>query len=271
MFRFCCHNRVSDSVIGWLGWGASRSFRYAAHVKIPIRMPPCGNSLWELLVVANELKEWAKMRYESCHANLSIPLLLKPATFLTTQMFIESLQRHLHVCAQVDLPNYSKRDPVFWNVISIREPFRPIPNPAGFLKFHSILCLDIVGTEGLDESELNNAPQPEHLKNAFRFADSIPNEPILVHCWAGVSRSTALALSLLVRAMHLQGLEEDEIVEQACEILLVIRPQAAPNPMVLEFGLSQFLEASSANRLMTRLVNHPPLFQNRYKGASPKT
>jgi predicted protein tyrosine phosphatase len=184
-------------------------------------------------------------------------------------MFITPLQRHLHVCAQVELPAYSKRDPGFWNVISIREPYRPTPNPAGFRKIHTMLCLDVVGTDGMDESELVHAPREKHLDEVFQFADSVPGQPLLVHCWAGVSRSTGVALALLVRAMHLDGYSEDEIVNKACEILLEIRPQAAPNPMVLEIGLSRFMDADSAKRLMVRLVNDPALFQNRHKGASP--
>lgn len=184
-------------------------------------------------------------------------------------MFIEPLQRHLHVCAQADLPAYSKRDPGFWNVVSIREPIRPIPNPTGFRKFHTMLCLDVVGTDGMDESELIHAPRAEHLGEVFRFADSVPGEPLLVHCWAGISRSTAVALTLIVRAMHFVGYSEDEIVSEACEILLEIRPQAAPNPMVLEIGLSRFMDPISANQLMARLVNQPQLFQNRHKGALP--
>lgn len=184
-------------------------------------------------------------------------------------MFIQHLQRHLHVCAQAELPTYSKRDPGFWNVVSIREPYRPTPNPAGFRKFHTMLCLDVVGTDGMDESELIHAPRAEHLDEVFQFADSVSGEPLLVHCWAGVSRSTAVALALIVRAMHANGTTEAEMVNEACEILLEIRPQAAPNPLVLELGLSQFLDLESAHRLMTRLVNQPALFQNRHKGASP--
>jgi len=186
-------------------------------------------------------------------------------------MFVEPLQRHLHVCAQVDLPSYSKRDPGFWNVVSIREPSRPIPNSAGFRQIHTMLCLDVVGTDGIEENELIHAPRLEHLEAVFQFADNIPDEPLLVHCWAGVSRSSAVALALIVRAMHFDGYSEDEIVNEACETLLALRPQAAPNPLVLEIGLSLFLDTDSASRLLVRLVNHPELFQNRYKGASPNT
>lgn len=184
-------------------------------------------------------------------------------------MFIEPLQRHLHVCAQVELPRYSKRDPGFWNVVSIREPYRPTPNPVGFRKIHTMLCLDAVGTDGMEESELIHAPRVEHLDEVFRFADSVPREPLLVHCWAGVSRSTAVALALIVKAMHFGGYSVHEIVDQACDTLMAMRPQAAPNPLVLEIGLSRFLDTYSANQLAVRLVNHPALFQNRHKGASP--
>lgn len=184
-------------------------------------------------------------------------------------MFIPPLQRHLNVCAQVDLPAFAKRDPGFWNVVSIREPYRPTPNPTGFRKVHTMLCLDVVGTDGMDASELIHAPREAHLDEVFRFADGTPGQPLLVHCWAGVSRSTAVALALIVRAMHAEGTSEDEIVNEACGILLEIRPQAAPNPMVLEIGLSRFMNANAANRLMGRLVNQPALFQNRHKGASP--
>ena len=131
-----------------------------------------------------------------------------------------------------------------------------------------MLCLDVVDTDGMDESELIHAPRAEHLDEVFRFTDNQLGQPLLVHCWAGVSRSTAVALALIVRAMHADGTSVDEIVNEACKILLEIRPQAAPNPMVLEIGLSRFMNAESAKRLMVRLVNQPALFQNRHKGAS---
>ncbi len=205
----------------------------------------------------------------TCVHDASQPHSICQQAIAILEMFITTLQRHLQVCAQVDLPSYSKRDPGFWNVVSIREPSRPVPNPAGFRDIHTMLCLDIVEIDGLDNSELIHAPRAEHLEKVFSFADTHTTEPLLIHCWAGVSRSTAVALALIVRAMHFVGYAEDEIVTESCETLLAIRPQAAPNPLVLEIGLSQFLDVNSANRLMARLVNYPGLFQNRHKGASP--
>lgn len=184
-------------------------------------------------------------------------------------MYIKSLQRHIHVCAQIELPQYGARDPRFWNVISIREPFRPRPNPDKFLQFHTMICYDLMGVDGLDDDELLHAPKVEQMAEIFRFVDELPGQPILVHCWAGRSRSAAVALVLIVRAIHGENLGEEETVSRSCEALLAIRPLAAPNPVILGQGLSLFLDPESAKRMTGLLLNHPAIFGNHHSGASP--
>jgi predicted protein tyrosine phosphatase len=185
-------------------------------------------------------------------------------------MFIESIQRHVAVCAQLDLPKIAKLDPNFWNVISIREPARPPIDPSGFKRIHKVICYD---TNCQDKQYFEGAtgiPRREHLEGIFDFADSIEGEPILVHCWAGVSRSAAVALCLIARGMHKDDFSLLEIQGEAPEILLAIRPKAAPNPLLLELGLAGFLPAQQAHELMVAWVNHPVLFRNRMGGeASP--
>lgn len=177
-------------------------------------------------------------------------------------MFFESIQRHLAVCAQNDLPQIAKLDPAFWNVISIREPARPKIPTLGFKRIHALLCYDIIGPEGLDPSQLG-IPRKEHLQDIFRFIDGMPTEPILVHCWAGVSRSAAVALAIIARGLYYDGFSSEEIVQQGPEMLLQIRRIAAPNPLILELGLSCFLSEEQARKLAVALVNHPILYRNR--------
>ena len=184
-------------------------------------------------------------------------------------MFVEPLQFHLAVCAQGDLPRMARMDPNFWNLISIREPERPPIQAHGFKQILKVICYDMVGREGLEKHELVGIPRKEHIHSIFRFADSIAGEPILVHCWAGVSRSTAVALGLIVRGMHCDGYGIDEIQKEAPEILLSMRPQAAPNPLILELMFGEFLPDDEAKRLVVNLVNHPVLFTNRHKGGEP--
>ncbi len=162
-------------------------------------------------------------------------------------------------------------DQGFWHVISIREPQRPLPDFRPFRSFHTVICYDIVGTKGLEPEELVFAPSQRHLAGIYDYADEIPGQPLLVHCWAGQSRSTAVALALMVRAMHLEGGSSEEIVQEAIPLLLEIRPCAAPNPLVLRLGLGEFLAHEHAEVLAGLLLNHPAVFSNYYPGASPSS
>jgi len=183
-------------------------------------------------------------------------------------MLIESCQRHLGVCSYNDLPRFAKSDPGFWNVISLLEPSFPKLALRGFRKIHHARLYDVIGLEGLEGDAGLGIPRAEHLKDIFRFDDSVPGEPLLVHCRAGVSRSAAVALAIIVRAMHLSGATYDEIRVQAPETLIQIRPQAAPNPLILELGFAEFLSATDARDLVVKLVNHPRFIENRFHGAT---
>lgn len=184
-------------------------------------------------------------------------------------MFIECIQRHIAVCGFNDLAGYAKSDRNFWNVISILEPSYPKVALRGFLKVHHMRCYDVIGKGGLEDDDLG-IPKPEHLCEAIRFSDHLAGEPLLVHCRAGVSRSTGMALVILVRAMVLDGFSETEILKETPEILLAIRPQSAPNPMFLELGFRAFLPEEIATDWMRRLVNHPAFMANRFKGSTPR-
>lgn len=184
-------------------------------------------------------------------------------------MFIEAIQQHIAVCAQKDLPNYTKRDAGFWNLISIREPKRPKIDPNGFKKIQKSIFHDVAGLEGLDDSYRWVIPNEGHIQEIMRFADDVWDEPILIHCWEGKSRSTAVALALIVRGMHSHGSTTDEIIKDAPEHLIAIRPRSVPNHLVLTLALKSFLDDETADYLVHQLLHHPVLFANRYPGASP--
>lgn len=181
-------------------------------------------------------------------------------------MFIECIQRHLAVCAQLDLPKIAKRDPDFWHVVSMREPSRPPIQKQHFKKVHTVIVYDADTQDAAHFEGTLGIPRHEHIEGIYRFADSIAGEPILVHCWAGISRSTAVALALIAREMHVDGFDLEEIRKEAPEILLAIRSRAAPNALILEFGLAAFLPADEARRLTVHWVNHRVLFANRMGG-----
>lgn len=114
----------------------------------------------------------------------------------------------------VDLSQYS-------GVITIEEPdtedpFRTDVVPQLVLQFHDIdmTVLDYV------------EPEPEHVQQALTFAQEIDGS-LLIHCRAGVSRSTAIALAIAADRL---GAGNDQ---QACEWLRQTYPKAQPNRLVV--------------------------------------
>lgn len=174
-------------------------------------------------------------------------------------MYIEELKRHLYVCSLPEYLELVKRDVDFWNVISIHEPELPRAPFRAVKKIHYAAFHDV---ENIDETESCRPARAADLAAMFRFVDSLPGAPILIHCRAGLSRSTAVALSLIVRALVARG--ETNYAARAAEILLSVRPQARPNVLVLRLGLAQFLAPEAAEELAKQLVNHPQMMENRF-------
>ena len=181
-------------------------------------------------------------------------------------MFIEELGRHLAVSSIPELERSLKMDAGFWNVISIREPAVPRPLALRYAKsVHEAIFED---REDVDPDVPCIPPRREHLAGMFRFVDAHPGEPILVHCLAGLSRSPAVALALIVRAQtacHSPMNAQPMLAERAVALLLQIRPKSRPNALVLQVGLEQFMSDVEARWLVAELVNHPVLFENRFK------
>ena len=128
----------------------------------------------------------------------------------------------LDTVRSLDLSQYS-------GVITIEEPdtddpFRTDVVPQLVLQFHDIDMTMLGYVE----------PEPEHVQQALTFAREIDG-PLLVHCRAGVSRSTAIALAIAADRLG-AGNER-----RACEWLRQTCPQAQPNGLIV-FLADQLLE-----------------------------
>ena len=132
----------------------------------------------------------------------------------------------IYVCGLADLPHLaSELDPT--HVISLLgdDPFPETPGsvvPDGHLKLqlHDI-------TEPLPGYI---APETEHVECLLDFSRRWEQAgPLIIHCYAGVSRSTAAALAVL--CIYNQGREQD-----AARVLRARGPHAFPNRRMIELA-----------------------------------
>jgi predicted protein tyrosine phosphatase len=116
------------------------------------------------------------------------------------------------------------------HVLSILDPEFPIPTAFASYGEHARLELrfwDVI------EETAPDPPREDHVRSLLRFGRNLTAEVephLLVHCHAGISRSSA-ALLLILAQTH----PDRPPAELAAE-LLRIRPKAWPNLRILEFG-----------------------------------
>jgi predicted protein tyrosine phosphatase len=135
------------------------------------------------------------------------------------------------VCGLEELAGHADRQ--VSHVLSILDPEQPEPEAFGAygeharleLKFHDI----IEDTPGFQ------APQQEHVSKILAFGRDLLSDPenlrhLLVHCHAGISRSTASMTLLLAQAQP--NLPASDVLAQ----VLHIRDKAWPNIRILEMG-----------------------------------
>jgi predicted protein tyrosine phosphatase len=117
------------------------------------------------------------------------------------------------------------------HVLSITDP--ELPDPPVFSSFAPHRRLALRFNDIIEPTPGQLAPTQYDVERLLEFGrelDATPAGHLLIHCHAGVSRSTAAATLILAQALpHLPAAEIFEAVVQ-------IRPRAWPNLRILEFG-----------------------------------
>ncbi|PPQ36653.1 tyrosine phosphatase family protein [Rhodopila globiformis] len=155
------------------------------------------------------------------------------------------------------------------HVLSILDPDWPVPEAFGAfgehakleLRFHDVIEPDHPGAA---------APQEAHVLQLLAFGRDLLREPrtdahLLVHCHAGISRSTASMALLLAQA--LPAVSGARIIDE----ILRLRPQAWPNLRILEIGDRQLgrdgdLVMAASSLYRTRLAVDPDLARQMQAG-----
>jgi predicted protein tyrosine phosphatase len=114
------------------------------------------------------------------------------------------------------------------HLMTLLSPGHMIETPAGIrpLNHLKLGVNDVVGTDVADAP-----PTAKHVEEIIRFGRSWDAQaPLLIHCWAGVSRSMAAAY--IVICDRFGPFRENEIARS----LRVRAPHAYPNPRLVELA-----------------------------------
>jgi predicted protein tyrosine phosphatase len=119
------------------------------------------------------------------------------------------------------------------HVLSILDPDAPIPEAFGTYGEHEKLELRF--DDIIEAAPGQQPPEPAHVERLLAFGRDLIAEPrstahLLIHCHAGISRSTAAMVLILAQAMPDQP--AGAIVARVHEI----REKAWPNLRLIEFG-----------------------------------
>jgi predicted protein tyrosine phosphatase len=119
------------------------------------------------------------------------------------------------------------------HVLSILDPDHPVPQAFGRFGEHDKLELRF--HDVIEEDPGTMPPRAEDVAAILAFGRGLVQEPpgqthLLVHCHAGVSRSTAAMALILAQAFP--NLPGRDIMQG----VLRIRPQAWPNLRIIEIG-----------------------------------
>ncbi|MFP5448046.1 MAG: tyrosine phosphatase family protein [Alphaproteobacteria bacterium] len=128
------------------------------------------------------------------------------------------------VCGLADLPGViAARRPS--HVVTLLDPTTPIPTPEGIAPDRHLQ----LGVNDIAQPMAGmTAPQADLVTRLLEFASSWDEtSPMVVHCWAGVSRSTASAFTLACA----RSPETDEA--QIAWTLRSLAPHAYPNRRIV--------------------------------------
>jgi predicted protein tyrosine phosphatase len=119
------------------------------------------------------------------------------------------------------------------HVLSILDPDSPVPEAFGSFGEHEKLELRF--HDVIEEDESRAPPLRDDVVRLLQFGRDLMAEPpanahLLVHCHAGISRSTASMA--LILAQGLPGLSARQVLQE----VLRIRPKAWPNLRIIELG-----------------------------------
>ena len=158
-------------------------------------------------------------------------------------MDIDSFRQKFKIVGVEEARRLSQAQLTGWNILSIRGRMN---EPLSFPGARQTKSLHFDDVEADCPEEQLFAARPEDIRAALAFAREINDEPLLIHCAAGISRSTAVAWIILYDKLN----GKPDAVRQSFEIVRKVRPILAPNRHVLRLGIEALVPGRNRKAIM---------------------
>jgi predicted protein tyrosine phosphatase len=167
----------------------------------------------------------------------------------------------LTICGLDELGDHSTR--AVTHVLSILDP--NWPEPEAFWTYDPHHRIEMHFNDAIEPGPGIELPQARHVEEILAFGNTFQRDlaarreaHLLIHCHAGISRSTAAMTALLTQA------DPEETEERIFERLVAIRPKAWPNSLMIGFaddllGRGGRLTAALRRHYGRRLTRRPEL------------
>lgn len=139
-------------------------------------------------------------------------------------------------------------------VVSLLDPMTPFPNTAHPQLKHKTAKHLKVKIHDIAQDALDMvAPGKEHVEEIIGFVSAWDRSaPILIHCYAGISRSTATAF--ITACVHNPKADEEEIALA----LRAASPTATPNPRIIAFADASLGRSGRMTRAISAIGHGAP-------------
>jgi predicted protein tyrosine phosphatase len=160
-------------------------------------------------------------------------------------MYIESLRQKMRIESQEEVCRMNPIQLQGWNILSItgcmdRGLILDFP---GAKRVRSLYFDDVVVNN--PEKGFMSATVSE-IQEAIGFSHEVGDEPLLIHCHAGISRSTAMAWIIVYDKLK----QKPHAVRRSFEIVRKVRPILRPNLRVLRLGVDVLVPARNRSRII---------------------
>ena len=154
----------------------------------------------------------------------------------------------LSICGLDELPDFARAD--VSHVVSILDP--TTPDPAVLKTYGPHLHVTYRFDDVIREIPGFVPPMPHDVERILAFGENLHHQAVrhlLIHCHAGVSRSTAMAAILMAQAKP--GQEEG-----AFAFIRQIRPRSWPNSRMIDFADSLLGRGGEVKAALARHLEH---------------